>query len=214
MNAHYNSTILKDLHDISLRMALRTIDNYTAFKNKSFVSDRLKEREFIISYLDGMLYFLRDHRKITPTFKYNVFSLLNDIRFNYSFSNYEEKSYINKRINEIIILVNSCSVFDDEEASLLREEELMIANTFYIVHYYLTDDETYKKEGIPFIQEIEYYGDSIYFLLKLYPSLLQDNLFLKRTYMLLNPDIKETKEKEEKHIKKLKKNLTKELRRR
>ena len=42
----------------------------------------------------------------------------------------------------------------------------------------------------------------------------QDKLFLQRTYMLLKPDIEKIDEKEEKYIKKLKKNLAKEIRRR
>ena len=133
MNEEYTSIILEDLYDISLRAALRVIDNYEKFKKKSFVSKKLKEKDFIYLYLNGTLHFLSKSRKITPTFKYNVLTMLNDIRLNYQFSNSEEKSYINQKINETIILINSCEVFDDVTAKSLKEDESisLSSNSFF-----------------------------------------------------------------------------------
>lgn len=207
------SCILKGLYDISLCAALKTIDNYREFSKQKFVKEKLMQKDFVLLYLHEISHLLNKCRKITPTIKDNVLTLLNDLRFNNYFDDKEDKSTIYKLINDAIVLVNTKDVLPDEVAYSLRGEELVIANAFYIIHYYLMDDEVYQSKGIPFLKENEYYVDSIYFLLETEPELLQEPLFLKRTYMLLNPEIYYSEEREAKYIKKLQKNLAKEIRR-
>ena len=120
----------------------------------------------------------------------SILGVLSDIRFDYQFQNKQDREEIIDKINNCIILLNSITPAFDKAISPSDAEEQNAINLyilirefiFFIVHFYLQDEDTFVNEAIPLFQlNPDLYACAIDTIMDNYPKLLVSLEFLKKT---------------------------------
>lgn len=123
----------------------------------------------------------------------SILGVLSDIRFDYQFQNKQDREEIIDKINDCIILLNGITPAFDKAISPSDAEELDAINlymlikefVFFIVHYYLQDEETFNNEALPLFKlNPDFYACAIDIIMENYPKLLENIEFLKKTKMV------------------------------
>lgn len=192
--------ILEKIYDEKLMESLLFYDDYTFFKALPGVFEYFLTPTLTKGFLSKLDSTYNDTSKqliLTQGQKQNILALLNEIRFQFPFQNMEEKNEIIDRINDCVLGVNHALVSNTDYVFIPKQgfvdlhiESQCESFTFFLVYYYLKDDETFYNEAIPFFTANSgFYISGLYELIDDYPKLVEDRSFLIKTKAIVNKSL-------------------------
>ena len=151
--------ILESIYVDSLIASLSFGGDYFEIQKLNGVKDKLFQLDTIKKLLVATEKIYKEEKIpiIDSEQRNNILSVLSDIRFDYQFQNEQNKEEIIDKINDCIILLNGITPAFDKVISPNEAEELESINLyilirefiFFIVHFYLQDEDTFVNEAIP-----------------------------------------------------------------
>ena len=184
--------ILESIYVDSLIASLSFGGDYFEIQKLNGVKDKLFQLDTIKKLLVATEKIYKEEKIpiIDSEQRNNILSVLIDIRFDYLFQNEQNREEIIDKINDCIILLNGITPAFDKVISPNEAEELESINLyilirefiFFIVHFYLQDEDTFVNEAIPLFQlNPDLYACAIDTIMDNYPKLLVSLEFLKKT---------------------------------
>lgn len=184
--------ILESIYVDSLIATLSFGGDYAEIQKLNGVKEKLFQLDTIKKLLATIEKLYKDEQIpiIDSEQKNSVLSVLSDIRFDYQFQNKQDREEIIDKINDCIILLNGITPEFDKVISPIDAEEIDAVNLyilirefiFFIIHFYLQDEDTFVNEAIPLFQlNPDLYACAIDTIMDNYPKLLVSLEFLKKT---------------------------------